>query len=477
MDLPHISSDGSHAIPVTRVHCVNRRRHTDATGELRWHPESGAHFRADFPGVSHTELPQYFRRSDGNEANGRKPEWIAETADGLAVSVGAINSVPVSTIETGTAGQRSYSHVEVEVSYACVDLSKGNPLSHWHCTAPHSRMLCLGFGCHHWATIDEVTIQQKNGTATIGRGTIELQREPLIQLVACGQHNLPREVGACWIVAAEQSDGLDYPLRTETAFVSFLNGRRTGAVWHDRFLNSDLLRRTYYGWRRTPFRDLDTSYSQPLPLYGTVDSIRHAKEVVPKLPGLFRAFAALANDVRFTWILNPLWSGASDLLDDRFAHACISLERLAEMWSGRREKENRPKAFTSTQVSAIQQALREAVLTLNEPLGLDAMQQELLDKKINSICSPTNVDKLGQVFRDLGIALAPDDVALLRDRNFPLHGRPTLIYSSDSCSFDTERDRTDRLHTLISQALLRLLDYRGPYINFASRGATHVEYL
>lgn len=471
---PHLVKDGSHIIPVTDVHCVGLECCSEATGELRWHPETGANFTAHFPGVSHTTLPQYF---SSRREPAKTPDWTAKTADGSVVSIFSLNSTPFSTLETGTAGFREFSRVEVEALYACVDLRKCNPLSHWHYTTPNSRVFCLGFGANHWAESDNVTFEHKQTITTIGRGSIELQSEPSLRLVSGGQHNLPIDVSTCWIVAESESEGLDYPLRSEMEFVSFLNGRRTPFVWHDRFLNLEQLRRTYYGWHRTSLRDLKTSYTQPLPLYGTVDSIRHAKEVVPKLAALFRAFSKLTDDVRFTWILNPLWTGRSDILDDHFTHACVSLERLAEAWNAKCEKEKRPKAFSPTQVSGIQDALSGAVLSLIEPLELTKMQSDLLNKRINSICAPTNADKLARVFCDVGVTLTSADKAILRDRNIPLHGRPTLTHSTDTELLEAERDRTDRLHTLISEALLRLLGYSGPYINFAARGASHVEYL
>jgi hypothetical protein len=151
MNNPYLGDDGAHIIPVTQVCYAACESHPDATGSLRWHPEKGVTLRVDLPGVSGAELPRYFRWLPSAGITGRfqgrsqAPNWTAQTADGLALSVIEINATPTSTFEYGIQGNRAFSSINVEAGYACVDLARDNPLSLWHQTPEQSRMLCLGF--------------------------------------------------------------------------------------------------------------------------------------------------------------------------------------------------------------------------------------------------------------------------------------------------------------------------------------------
>lgn len=478
MRLPYLADDGTHVVPVANACCNGCERLAGATGELRWHFERGAQFTVHLPGISHFELPRYFRRLDAGIAE-TVPEWTAETANGHSVAVYAINSRPISTFQASLGQKpRDFSRVDVESMYACVDVAKETPLAYWHSTDPTTRMMCFGFGCDAWLVNDEVTYEDADGTVhTVGRGSIELCSAPRIQLVSEAHLYSPTGVKACWLVADQQSVGVTYPHRSERGFISFLSGKRTRFFWHDTFLNGNSLRRTYYGWERVPRYELEMLYTQPLPLWGTVDAINHARTVVLSLPALYREFLRQVDEVRVSWILNPIWAGATEILDDQFTFACVSLERLAQAWKDKGEREQRPKLFDKLLVARIEKAIRKRMRAIGKVMQLNPAQAELLDKRVDDICRPPNADQLASVFTDLGIALSADDRRMLNDRNKALHGRATLAPLHDPGAPSAELQRCHRLQTLISTAILRILKYKGPYINFAARGASHVEYM
>jgi hypothetical protein len=482
MKSPYIADDGSHIIPVGQVHYTGCESYPNAIGELMWHPESGARFIVQFPDVSGAELPRYFGRPAAQIEAGRiqqkttVPHWIARTACGAQAEIFELNAVPTSTRETGTGGSRFYSSVTVEVTTAAVELLQNSPLSFWHETPPETRMMCLGFSSSYWPIQDEVTYEIENGTRTTGRGTIELATSPHVRLITAGRFNLPDKIKATWLVSDQLSDGREYPNRNAQGFISFLNGRRTPFFWHDAF-SGDQLRRTYYGWHKYQFVDLQTSYSQPLPLYGTTESLTHAHEVVPKLPDLFSEFVKEADAMRLTWTLNPLWQASKSILDDRFALTCISLERLAEAWRKKMAQSARPPFFSAGQQTTIRKSVLDALKLVASTLELSADQQDVLMKRVNNICAPPNADKLGAVFTDLGIVLSPADKDAIKKRNTQFHGQPTLGNPNDLADLNKEVDQCDCLHVLITKAILLLLKYRGPFMNYSVRSGSQVDCL
>ncbi len=354
-------------------------------------PGKGATFIVQFPNVSGIKLPNYFGRRTANMAAGKiqhgsdVPHWTAQTVDGLQVEICELNATPTSTQTSGTSGFSIHSSVSAEVTYASVNLSKDNQLSFWHQTPTQARMLSLGFTSSAWHIRDEVTYERDGVTYTTERGIIELSKSPRILLVTAGQMNLPSAVNTCWLVTEQSSVAKEHPNRTEQGFISFLNGRRTPFVWHDSFIDSTHLRRTYFGWHIHQFKELQTSYSQPLPVYGTVEAIRHADEVLQTLPSLFGEFGLQADPMRLTWILNPLWGASQSVLDDQFALICISLERLAEAWQKKKASGKRPPFFSDSQRNAIREAICSALSKIWDGLGLNSDQKSVLSKKIENI--------------------------------------------------------------------------------------------
>lgn len=85
----------------------------------------------------------------------------------------------------------------------------------------------------------------------------------------------------------------------------------------------------------------------------------------------------------------------------------------------------------------------------------------ILDKKINSINSPTNKDKLIKTFANYGIELSNEDEQIIGKRNLYLHGSKPLKTSD---IFELTQISL-RLHTLIVSLLLKYAGYSGHVVN------------
>lgn len=86
---------------------------------------------------------------------------------------------------------------------------------------------------------------------------------------------------------------------------------------------------------------------------------------------------------------------------------------------------------------------------------------KILDKKINSINSPTNKDKLIKTFANYGIELSNEDEQIIGKRNLYLHGSKPLKTSD---IFELTQISL-RLHTLIVSLLLKYAGYSGHVVN------------
>lgn len=469
---PSLNDDGTHVIPLKDIHYRDCETHPDASGELRWHPERGAILTVRFPGVSHRELARYFRpRSVSGEGRLHQPsssvDCSASTAEGGAVRISELNSLTEST-DTADLNGRTYESTVITTAFtASVEFTQANPLSFWHQTPAKSRAMFLGFGCTRWQETDEVVIDDGTYRQTVYHGFQELRESPRLRLMSAGRMNLPREVSTCWLVTDEDAESLENP--DYEGFISLLNGRRTPFFWRDSFLDSGMISRIYRGWHKAAMSNLHESYEQPLPLYGTVEALKHGHELIPLLPGLFSSFQQQAPLLRITWILNPLWVGRWGVLDDHFAMCCISLERLAQAFEDKVEREQLPRFFSREHARTIRAAVETVVGPIADELELNEAQRRVLQSKVDNFCSPPNADKLAAVFRHLGVSLSESDFEIIKLRNTPLHGGTTLDDARDIDLSNQEVDRCERLHTLITLAVLRLLGYHGPMNNLASR--------
>jgi hypothetical protein len=254
------------------------------------------------------------------------------------------------------------------------------------------------------------------------------------------------------------------------SFISFLNGRMTPIFWRDLFMDSSALKRVYFGTNRARLASLIRTLP-PLPLRSSLEP-HSAQMVVEQLPALFAAWLQCNISFDLAFILAPLWSAYDSLLTDRFSFACVSLERLATGWKkspGGQAADKKRTFWTALQSCKIRKALEKTVDALASETKLDTVQIKVLKARINNLGQRTNEDKLTAIFDDLHLELNEDEKKVIAQRNDPLHGKATLLDRSSLPEIDAELMRFDTLRMVITKGLLALLQYPGPYINYAAR--------
>lgn len=211
----------------------------------------------------------------------------------------------------------------------------------------------------------------------------------------------------------------------------------------------------------------------PLPLlYSSGPNL--AQGVVGQLPALFATYLRIHGTIDLTFILAPLWSAPDGFITDLLALACISLERLAEEWkhyshnSGAHPKSKFCSKWQSRKIrSALKKALDDAIIA--DP-QLATAPIEIIEGRIDSqLGQQPNADRLIGVFNSIGVKLDDDEKACVKNRNRALHGNRTLLDCGDTGTIDAEILRFDIIRMMIIRAVLSVLDYRGPYINYAAR--------
>jgi hypothetical protein len=135
----------------------------------------------------------------------------------------------------------------------------------------------------------------------------------------------------------------------------------------------------------------------------------------------------------------------------------VALETLTDALGEANSKDLKP---VEKQVFKRLKADIEAVLPKYQE-EVSAVGIEILQKKIETLNSPTNQDKLVKTFALFGIELSDSDIKAIKERNAYLHGRSPL-----SRELDFELTQISlRLHTLIVALLLKSVGYSGPIVN------------
>jgi hypothetical protein len=96
--------------------------------------------------------------------------------------------------------------------------------------------------------------------------------------------------------------------------------------------------------------------------------------------------------------------------------------------------------------------------------------REVVLSNIEKCTNPPNSFSLQVPFLDLQIELSAKERDALKKRNDALHGRQ--CDESDLVALDDESEYCDCIRMLITKFALRLCNYEGPYIDYASRPAS-----
>ena len=474
---PRIDPDGSHVIPLTGIHRPGGAPNEYSTGEIRWSRRDGITFWFQTPLTTSSDIPE---TDSSNRGAGSvqsftfEPDWLAKTADGFDVRIRTSsseitwNDTSYWGVFTGS-GSESSKRIEGSASSVELTLHRDNPLAFWYDTPLGHRLYSPGWGLREWPVHEPIEFKIQKLTHTRTRCSLQLDGPGNRRLFAAfGELNRPL---GTWLTyhPDEKANPFRFPESCDRfrGLMSILLGRRIPFVWRDTPLSNDRLKRLYYGW----IKGVDHAHPDTLlvPLYGSVDSFTHGKEVAERFDKLDQRFADLRETFNPEWVLSPLWTAAEDFVDNKLALACVALERLASAYhkfvrpTGRYASQ--PALMDSNQKKALLSALRKVLSQVADSEKLTIDTSKILDDRFNDLFKPTNADRLRMVFEELGIPLGKVERDVIKKRNLCMHGNPSL----KDGQHDEELRHFDILRTLIGRAILHLLDYDGPYIDYSAR--------
>ncbi|WP_417730864.1 hypothetical protein [Rosistilla oblonga] len=483
--------DGSHEITLHGILCPGCDVYPRTSGVLRWRHDAGATFELNFAGINsligtrfcrqpHRESPGVGRFTETDLNN---PDWVAETDDGTRVALYGVDQIPTSTQIRGTSDNSVSCSFKGMALFAVVDIPVTRLFAFENSTVEGYRMFFAGNTGHRHQRSQEVNFTDSGGTVTTTmRCSTLLAESPRTSLVAGDALVKCQPSGWLGFETAPVDQDCEIGASAEQSFVSFLNGEKVPFYWADR-KQDGAVRRTYFGWVRAKLKDHEEPDHQPLPYLGGVEAFAFGDEVRSYLPAFFQKYVERYRDFDFTAALHPLWTALDrdSVLQDRLALASVSLERTLALWN-KSKKANLAKSPESDGRIWNNKALRRSLRRILKDALIDFVKSEscdnLLDTEklefqrvvtanIEKCTAPPNSAKLKSPFLDLGIPLSPDDEEALGQRNTALHGRN--CGASELAAIDKEAEYFDRLRMLITKFVLRLCDYSGPYIDYASR--------
>lgn len=258
--------------------------------------------------------------------------------------------------------------------------------------------------------------------------------------------------------------------------LSFATGKSVPFLWKDKFVDETTLERTYYGWQRVPVER--GHVLAPLPLGGTIESLRFGQYVCKAMPSMLAQLQAISSEHDVSWIMSPIWTASGTFADDKLALACVSVERLtqAHQQARRRQVQSGGEYTQGWLQQQASEQLRGALLLCLESevtrLGIQADVAGVLRKRIDNLTQLPNANKLESTFADLGIALTEQERATISTRNKCLHGVRTLGANHGLAALGSEIERFETLVSIVQKAVLKLLNYTGPYVDYADRPTT-----
>ncbi len=483
IDKPRLLEDGTHRIPIWKIRCAECECYPGATGILSWHPEKGATFVFEFPDCSSYQLRKFYRNPLGSSGAGSiltlpvTPRWFAETLDGFPVELYGLEDRPQCENHWGTSGVGCMSKVTGSAWFAVVRFSNNDCLSFWNSTPEKSRAFFLGFNTYHWSNEEDIAFWDENIKKVTLRRSLNLSDCGDLAVYEAGWRvNLSDGAWLTYDLDGKVNETTSYPPASYCGFISLLNGRHTPILWRDSFIDCSTLQRVYFGTNRVQLGKFNSIFPN-LPFRRFMEP-HDVQQFVEQLPALYATYLQVTQVMDLSFVLSPLWSACDSLLTDRFALACVSLERLAEAWkkSPAGKTARRKKQFwNATQSCKIRKALGGIVDAMATETLLEVNQIKVLKNRIANLGQRTNSDQLTAIFDDFRIALSEPEKAVIAHRNSSLHGKPTLRDRDSLSEIDAEVLRFDLLRMAIAKAVLVLLRYRGPYIDYAAR-LSHCEF-
>jgi len=471
-EIPVITEDGTHVFPITSLAAPVDDSYAGASGEIRWNPRDGLTFTFRVPsspglaGAPTVGGATPWKQGAGFHEVPREPAWTGTVAGGKSFRLFATKGESRRELHIGTGGTSNATVLIGQAVYGELVLPNDGPVSFFRATPRKPRYFISGFQPCSWPDFYEERFNEGKSRSV---RCLTLQAAPLLRVMLGEECGVPD--GAWLVDEGEVPPDIRTPPKTcdeARRFISFLVGRTVPFLWTDRFTEEHHFTRLYFGSPHGFSAVLGNE--QPLPLCHLCDVIKYSRDICVKLLAMFEKFRTVAKDYDIDFISSPIWSAFDTYADDKLTFACVSLERLATAHEEflKRNPSLAPKTeefLTPKHAKAIKRVLGAVVKALADPLKLSPEAVRILvEKKINNIHTPPNADKLEDVFTFLGLELSADEKSTIEFRNRTLHGRRTMKESS-LAAVSEETRWFDVLRTLINKALLRLLDYDGPYMD------------
>ena len=472
---PKLLPDGTHYFPIETLLGMDGLAIPDARGDISWSAKDGLTYRFEY---SHAPTNEAVPSPSGLTPPDQIgsiceipdiPSWSGTIAGGLSFSLFGAGG-KVDTHSSAVGGRySSQSILTGEAAFATIDLLLDHPLSFRHDTPALRREFVPSFMLLSWPDSEEYTYQDATIHHRRSRNRILLQDDPKIMVYSGSTR--PGTGHGVWVVdegTGPPSDRMP-SIGAEDArgFLSFLVGRNLPFYWRDTFPVQGRVRRLYISFLRPHSPVLGNE--QPLPLCHVREAYPQGVEIGYRLPQLFAQFREVREDYNLDFVFSPLWTAFDGFLDDKLAGACVSLERLATAHADylKNNGAGKPKVefLSKQQGKALRERLTKAAedVAAANPIPDDVLT--IIKNKIANIHQPPNADKLELIFTHLGLELRDDERQAISNRNRALHGRATLA-GLDLAAINEELIRFNILRTLVHKAVLRLIGYEGPYMDY-----------
>lgn len=467
-----LAEDGAHIIPLAAVRHL-RTGEGGGTGELKWHPSSGATFHVTFPGRRSFRFA-FEKLSDTSGAGtvsafSREPEWVAAIPDGSECRLySTIHQVQTTASFPGNWE----THVSGRAGAAQLTIGFSSPIAFFHDTPANPRLLFAGLDIQRWPNEEDVSYIDGDNHITRGRGWLNLRTDKGLQVFAASPGF--KDPKTAWLVCDPRGpiDVWDFGQShyNTFGFLSFLAGRHTPVFWQDDFAVQGVLSRTYFGTKKWDQSGL--LGRNPLPING-VEAFRHLQAVLSQIEPMYSAYLSLAEYFDVGWIIGPLWYAEESFIDDKLALASVAIERVASSFAHFQKRagtvpETAP-FWSNGQSHRVRKALKETLADVAKEVELGEDQIRVCQNRIDQLGQMPNADKILAVFEYLAISVTEAEIAAVANRNVCLHGRRTLDTAASIEAINEEMVRYDTLTMLVYKALLRLMKYRGPYVDYSQR--------
>ncbi len=189
----------------------------------------------------------------------------------------------------------------------------------------------------------------------------------------------------------------------------------------------------------------------------------------PGLADLFDSFRTLADQYRLHEVAEQLLRSNYVYLNDKRRELALTLETLADSHDRAARKGAKPQPPVPKR--AYRKVLPKLRMILRDNLGAHEEGLKILGERLaSSLNAPTNQAKHLSFLNGLGMTLTKEEEEAVLGRNPALHGAPFIPLGATPQEVHNEVRACWILRTLLNKAVLRILGYRGPYVDYGTPG-------